>query len=323
MLFRSARSPPCPSKEVAEHVTIQKIRESGPRVRDESKPEIVHDLVFTNNRPTTIVVSCPGREESYVLPLATWVRVTRTCSIKMINPPDVFSHIPGLEIAIIEDKHVEVKSTGDQTVETLDFIREHISGHAYIYITAWTVGTSMLFVFSLCACVHECQRHREFITREPRNYEQSELEPLAPQIVIPSPPERQLVVYGDVLKSSISRVTTRIVRNRHQWFSSGIIRVSKLSSFPKLPHGNGLSIVTGFHHVLTEIVMRVSQWSTTLQTMENVSRTDVITTYNQQAIEKDKAIGKLRQFPKVNIEGNIGAGKSTVLAALDLHDSWD
>ena len=58
-------------------------------------------------------------------------------------------------------------------------------------------------------------------------------------------------------------------------------------------------------------------------TMQNVSRTDVITTYNQQALERDEAIGKLRQFPKVNIEGNIGAGKSTVLAARDLHDSWD
>ena len=58
-------------------------------------------------------------------------------------------------------------------------------------------------------------------------------------------------------------------------------------------------------------------------TMQNVSRTNIITTYHQQAIEKDKAIGKLRQFPKVNIEGNIGAGKSTVLAALDLHYSCD
>ena len=58
-------------------------------------------------------------------------------------------------------------------------------------------------------------------------------------------------------------------------------------------------------------------------TMQNVSKTDFIIKYHQQAIEKDKAIGKLRQFPKVNIEGNIGAGKSTVLAALDLHDSWD
>ena len=141
ILNETARSPPCPSKEVAEHVTIQKIREPGPRVRDESKPEVIHDLVITNNRPTTIVESCPGREESYVLPLAARVRVTRSCSIKMINPPDVFSHIPGLEIAIIEDKHAETKSTGDQTLETLDFIREHFSGHAYIYLTAWTVCT--------------------------------------------------------------------------------------------------------------------------------------------------------------------------------------
>ena len=76
--------------EVAEHVTIQKIREPGLRVKDESKPEVVHDLVITNNRPTTIVESCPGREESYVLPLAPRVSVTRSCSIKMINPPDVF-----------------------------------------------------------------------------------------------------------------------------------------------------------------------------------------------------------------------------------------
>ena len=57
--------------------------------------------------------------------------------------------------------------------------------------------------------------------------------------------------------------------------------------------------------------------------MQSDSRTDITITYHQQAIEKDKNIGRLRQFPKVNIEGNIGAGKSTVLAALDLHDSWD
>ena len=57
--------------------------------------------------------------------------------------------------------------------------------------------------------------------------------------------------------------------------------------------------------------------------MQSDTRKDITITYHQQAIDKDKAIGKLRQFPKINIEGNIGAGKSTVLAALDLHDLWD
>ena len=57
--------------------------------------------------------------------------------------------------------------------------------------------------------------------------------------------------------------------------------------------------------------------------MQSDNRKDITITYQQQAIDKDKAIRRLRQFPKINIEGNIGAGKSTVLAALDLHDLWD
>jgi hypothetical protein len=131
---------------------------------------------------------CPDEERSYVLPLAARVKITKTCTFKLINAPDVKGLIPLLNYTAITNSEVpdpilttndednlsvsissEVTKVFNREVEN---VREHFKEHSYIYIIVLVISVTMVLTCSTCCYLRPCPalpRHRAVLDNEEEN----------------------------------------------------------------------------------------------------------------------------------------------------------
>jgi hypothetical protein len=179
------KSPPCETEPAYQHESIQKIQDPD---SDPDSTNNVHDLIITNNEPSVIIEVCPDEERSYVLPLAARVKITKTCTFKLINAPDVKGLIPLLNYTAITNSEVpdpilttndednlsvsissEVTKVFNREVEN---VRQHFKEHSYIYIIVLVISVTMVLTCSTCCYLRPCPtlpRHRAVLDNEEEN----------------------------------------------------------------------------------------------------------------------------------------------------------